>query len=499
MAKFRHDTSREQDPQLHTHCVVLNATQRRDGEWRSLSSEKLFDHKMMAGSLYRATLAYEIQKYGYTINKTHADGRFELKEVPKAVIDEFSTRRQQIAAEMAARGLSGDKMAEQITLQTRIRKIKMDRDSLRANWLSRTKTHAFDIQKTVTEAKEQSHSIKRAHASTLAVDAVRYACAHLAEREARFSHESLMRTALAHTVGDLLPQHIEKAIQQFQATGFLKQMAFDNRGFVVWTTREAIALEKENVRLMREEQASVNPLGTNESVSNFLSCKRLTMGQQQAAEMILTTKDKVVGIQGYAGTGKTTLLNSVREYLEPKGYTLRGLAPSASAAQQLEKEAGIKSSTVHRYLAEMEKLLNQNKIPASTLSREVIILDESSMTSTRHLHKLLLICQQTNTRLVLVGDKKQLGAVEAGKPFTQLQKAGMETAVMKDILRQKNPDLLSAIHQAIKGDIHAAIEKIGANVVSIADKNARLEKNSPTLFNINTTTTAKNISANPSQ
>ena len=105
VATFTHDTSRNLDPQLHTHAVIANMVQGRDGKWRTMANEKLYASKMLIGALYRSELAGELAKLGYGIEKTHADGRFEIAGVPRRVIEAYSTRRAQIEAAMAERGL----------------------------------------------------------------------------------------------------------------------------------------------------------------------------------------------------------------------------------------------------------------------------------------------------------------------------------------------------------------------------------------------------------
>ena len=104
-AAFRHDTSRNLDPQLHTHAVLANMVQGEDGKWRTMANEKLYASKMLIGALYRSELARELGGLGYRLEKTHADGRFEISGVPRKTIEAFSTRRAEIEAAMAQRGL----------------------------------------------------------------------------------------------------------------------------------------------------------------------------------------------------------------------------------------------------------------------------------------------------------------------------------------------------------------------------------------------------------
>ena len=137
-ATFRHDTSRNLDPQLHTHCVIANMVQGGDGKWRTMVDDGLYRGKMAIGAIYRAELAQGLCELGYRVEKTHADGRFEIAGVPRSMIEAFSTRRAEIEAAMEARelGTPGDdpKLADRAALLTRARKRDVDKDALRDAW-----------------------------------------------------------------------------------------------------------------------------------------------------------------------------------------------------------------------------------------------------------------------------------------------------------------------------------------------------------------------------
>ena len=119
-ARFTHDTSRNLDPQLHTHAVIANIVQGEDGKWRTMADGGIFRGKMAIGAIYRAELARGLEGIGYGIEKTHADGRFEISGVSREVIEAFSTRRAEIEAAMKARGLGSPlentRMAQRVAL-----------------------------------------------------------------------------------------------------------------------------------------------------------------------------------------------------------------------------------------------------------------------------------------------------------------------------------------------------------------------------------------------
>ena len=136
IATFRHDASRNLDPALHTHSVIANMVRGDDGKWRTMANERLYASKMLLGALYRNELAGELAKLGYGIEKTHADGRFEIAGVPRSVIEAYSTRRAEIEAAMAERGLGGtaenQRLAQRAALFTRAAKRDVDRAALQA-------------------------------------------------------------------------------------------------------------------------------------------------------------------------------------------------------------------------------------------------------------------------------------------------------------------------------------------------------------------------------
>ena len=146
-ATFRHDTSRNLDPQLHTHCVIANMVQGSDGKWRTMVNDGLYRQKMAIGAVYRAELAGGLKDLGYEIEKMHPDGRFEVAGVPREVIEAFSTRRAEIEAAMAERGLGATAhhphLAARATLMTRAAKRDVDKGELRQTWVRQASELGF--------------------------------------------------------------------------------------------------------------------------------------------------------------------------------------------------------------------------------------------------------------------------------------------------------------------------------------------------------------------
>ncbi|MDE0030581.1 MAG: conjugative relaxase, partial [Deltaproteobacteria bacterium] len=494
VAAFRHDTSRNLDPALHTHSVIANMVRGADGKWRTMSNERLYASKMVLGAMYRNELARNISGLGYGIEKTHADGRFEIAGVPRRVIDAYSTRRAEIEAAVAGRGANAtagnQRLAQRAALMTRSAKRDVDRGALRESWQRQASELGFDPRAVVEAAvsREASQEANAGHgaggveaeraaeetaARVPAAEAADWAVAHLSEREAVFTRAGLLAAALARNPGAAGFGEIEREIAAREKAGTLHAVSLPGAEDSL-TTARAVARERETIALMEAGQGRVGPPMRVRAVDKALRNGPLTRGQREAVKLILSANDRVVGVQGYAGTGKTTMLNRARALLGKKGYAVRGLAPSASAARTLEAEAGVASETLQRFLARYQGVARGRmtrkgeKAMRAAYQRTVLVVDEGSFASTLQARDLLRIANTLRVpRVVLVGDEKQLDAVDAGKPFAQLQRAGMRTAVMDEIMRQRDPELKAAVEASLAGDVTRAFEKLGTNVVEV--------------------------------
>ncbi len=485
VATFRHDTSRNLDPLLHTHAVIANMVRGADDKWRTMSNEKLYANKMLIGALYRAELARGLEGFGYRVEKTHADGRFEIAGVSREVIEAFSTRRAEIEKAMEERGLGktagNQRAAQRVTLMTRDPKREADKGTLMAAWQKQAADLDFDAAGLKDRAKARSGLSRDAGRSAAVVEpareAVEWAVAHLAEREAVFDRAALLAGALAWRPGAVSMAGAEREVARLEKTGVLHAADLPgNRDML--TTEKAAAAERETIALVEAGRGRGAPAMRGWMVSAHLRKGPLTHGQREAVKLILSEKDRVVGVQGYAGTGKTKMLKRARALFEKRGYEVRGLAPSASAARTLEAEAGIESETLQRFLTRNADVADgrltrkaQKQLRAG-YAKTALVVDEGSLASTREVRELLRISEVLRLpRVVLVGDAKQLDAVDAGKPFAQLQAAGMKTAVMEEIMRQRDQDLKAAVESTLAGDVKSAFEKLGSNVAEVKPDN----------------------------
>ncbi|MEL7476503.1 MAG: AAA family ATPase, partial [Cyanobacteria bacterium J06555_12] len=241
-----------------------------------------------------------------------------------------------------------------------------------------------------------------------------------------------------------------------------------------YTTQTAIQQELETIRLMQSGKGKVAAMADPSEVTHCLAeVTSLTEGQRQAIEMSAMSSDRILAWQGVAGSGKTYSLKLFSELATDKGYTVRGFAPSAEAAHGLARAANIPSDTVASLL--VRKADTQPRAPAS---KEIWIVDEAGLLSAKDAHALLQRAIAQKSRVILVGDTRQLSAVEAGNPFKSLQAGGIQTAYLEESRRQKTQELKKAIALLESGQIGQAVqhlEQTGA-VQAIPEQAQRFQK-----------------------
>jgi ATP-dependent exoDNAse (exonuclease V) alpha subunit len=310
--------------------------------------------------------------------------------------------------------------------------------------------------------EEHSSQQKQQHIES----AITYAREKNVERQSVVDERDLMRDSLRRSLGEAnfaeVRDRFEKRVESRGLIGV--ESAGPARAF---TTEQMIGYEKGTIAMMRAGQNQHDPLVSSETRREAEEKHaHLSSSQRAAVEQILSSQDKITGLEGLAGVGKTTSLSAIREAAEGEGYEVRGLAPTSRAAHKLA-ESGIESGTLQRHLRRDEGPDNGQK--------RLYILDESSLASTKQLNEFLHRLRDDD-RILLVGDTRQHEGVEAGKPYQQLQEAGMQTAHLDEIVRQKDEALKQAVEQLARGDVWEAIQNLDqqGRVHEFADRTERL-------------------------
>ena len=283
---------------------------------------------------------------------------------------------------------------------------------------------------------------------------------HLAERASVLRESDIRAIALSHAPGRHELGEIDAAVTGLLADGHLVEARV--RGGRSFVTGDALRSEREIVAGMRDGIGAAEALTEEARVSERLDRTTLTEGQREAVRTILLSRDRIVAVQGAAGAGKTTMLSEALGLIGERKAIL--LAPSAEAARVLADETGARVRTLQWFLKRYGDIGNAEKMARARREHEgsVLVLDESSMTSTAQMHLLMRISQRLRVaRLVLVGDRGQLRAVGAGEPFRALQDAGIPKAEMDEILRQRDPGLKRAVKALQQGRAADAVRGLG--------------------------------------
>ena len=492
IASFQHGTSRAQDPQLHTHNVIMNATRDEDGAWRSLEPRAIYQLQKQIGAIYRQELALKVRELGYEI-ETGKDSLFEIKGVSAEIIGAFSIRSAEIEAALAERGTSRDAASaaekQMAALDTREAKVAVDHASLVADWRDTGSVVGFGGEERLAMVRDaEDKAADPAHRATIemqgdgaAARAVAHAADKLGERQSVFSAAALQEEAGRIGLGKSGYAQIGAAIEAATKGGeLIDRTHIDRRGaeFAGFTTRQNVETESKMLRIEADGRGALSPIASPLAAAKAVAsasaqAERAGLGwnadQRSATEQFLTSRNRITALQGYAGTAKTTtVLATFAREAEARGIAVTALAPTASAAMVLGEALDTRGDTIARHLLSPER--------PDTTRPAVWIVDEASLLSARDTARLFDLADKHDARIILVGDVKQLGSVEAGAAFAQLQGAGMETAKLAEIVRQTNAAAKEAVLASIEGDAKkalAALDRGGGQIVENADRAER--------------------------
>ena len=454
-AKFEHDTARPVDgyvaPQLHTHAVVFNVTERNNGQHRAIQPQSLFASQQFATAIYQSELTYKLRQLGYEIT-TGRSGAPEIKGYTQEYLDASSPRRQQIREYLERTGHAGKEAAEIAAHSTRDRKeIHSPREVMAAH--RKLAAHFGHQAEAVVRAAHErlQHQEKPANTVDRVRESVTFSRDKNFEREAVVDERALIRDGLRRGMGEItyaqVRAHLDARLSSGEFQIVDRPQGAPGRQF---TTAKTIEAEHEILRRMREGQNHVEPvLSRPQAIAVADQHPHLNRAQKSVVEDVLSSPDRIQGIQGFAGAGKTTTLTVMRSAAESQGYQVEGFAPTSRAARQLN-EAGIEAGTLQGFLVRTANLDLRDE-------KHFYLVDESSLSSTNQMREFLARLGP-NDRVLLIGDTRQHQGVEAGRPFEQLQEAGMRTARLDEIVRQRDPTLKSAVELLATGQVSTALD-----------------------------------------
>lgn len=483
-AMYQHEDSRPidgiADPQLHDHCIIANLTQTEEGTWRTIdidfgkNNEKLY----LLDTIYKRELESRLRERGYNTYATE-DG-FEIMGVEREQIEKFSRRYQAINEELERRGLSRDtataEQREDAAMAVRETKNQISQSSQREEWEQRAYESGLDLENIVQRGQEQFNALsseEKELLQPLSLDkAIEFAVEHHFERSEYVSEEQVIKTIIEKS-SEVDMEAVKQGIANHPE---LLMQVEDRDGKPAYISTKTLEQEGEIIGFMQSTKKTFKPFMTPEKAKTYVDNLNEELkkkgieagrpieqcgfkkGQKDTLEFLLTNTDKVLGIVGAAGVGKTFSAEYAVKIAQENGYEVIGLGPSAVAS------AGLADAGTDRNVTLKEFLLTDSKKKVE--GPRMIILDEAGMASTNDMHQLIKTLRP-NDKLVLQGDPKQILAVEAGTPFEMLQEYGMEYSVMDEIVRQKSAQQRSIGEDFAKGKGLEAVKKLDKYIEEI--------------------------------
>jgi ATP-dependent exoDNAse (exonuclease V) alpha subunit len=370
--------------------------------------------------------------------------------------------------------------------------VAVNRAELWAHWQGTAEAVGFNhaqqqalADRAIARAAEPDHALRHEAVGDLAAPrAVSQAIEKLSERQSVFAKSTLEAEAGKLALGRSRSAQIAAAIDAARAEVLIEKPFVDKRGFTYegFTTHEMIGIERAMLAHEAAGRGTAAPLLVRSeaaltvaraSAESELEGRSWTQDQTRATIGVLSSRNRIMAVQGFAGTAKTTtVLATVAAQARRQGLDVKALAPTAAAAMTLGSAIDQPGVTVARHL------IDQQRLDGPPQRAALWIVDEASLLSARAMERVMTAANAAQARVLLVGDAKQLGSVEAGAAFGQLQSAGMETFKLAEIVRQTNPLTREAVEAALDGDAKralAALDRGGGRVVEVPDTATRME------------------------
>jgi len=453
VAAYRHDTSRELDPQLHTHAVTANLTYDGvEGRWKALQASGLYERRAYLTEVYRNALAREVYSLGYEIEpRRDSKGRdhgFEICGVSDELLEKYSIRSAQRDAAIERFTVDHGRKPTNNEVAVLVRESRADK-------LTEISTERLRKLQQARLLPEEGRALKNLHKKSLKrtrhirleafqeAESLQHAKEHLFERSSVVREHELMTEALRHGRGRIDRRQLRGALELEQSQGSLI------RGGNNFATRESLERERRMVATVDDGIGRYERLGGERE---FSPSERLRNEQQRAVHQILNSRDFAINLRGAAGTGKTATLTEVACGLREAGREVLAVAPTRGAVEELQKVGFRDAMTISR-------LLEDPKAQAALHGR-VLVVDEAGMISGRQMEGLLKLAEREDARILFSGDTRQLQSVEASDALRILeQESRMKSISLMAVQRQTQAEYRDAI-QTLRHSPEQGLEKL---------------------------------------
>lgn len=436
-ASFPHSTSRANDPQLHTHCVVINMGYAADGRWSRVDYDIRATHA--AGALYRAALADELRQMGFQIEREppgrggRDEGYFRIAGVPDQLIEEWSKRRTRIEEKLSESDAWGAAAASRVSATSREGKENPNRAENFERWRAEAQEHGFGPEAVARLREERGPGREAAGAEREDIqdeEIVR----RVFETRAAVRDTDIARAVYSAAVGRESAAEAQARLERVRAqlVPLERTDPRTGRGETYYATPEDVALAERLPQLVDELRASRGHAAEPQAVEAAIAA-RPTLREEQAQFIRAMARSEGFAVaEGRAGTGKSFALEALREAYERSGYTVRGVAVQGKAAADLQASTGIESSTIARFRQEIDS--GAVRLDART----VIVVEEAGMVASRDAAAILAAARAARAKVVMVGDTRQLPPVCAGRPMQDaIRQLGRPDAELVQVVRQR--------------------------------------------------------------
>jgi len=450
-AIYRHGTSREMDPQLHSHAICFNAVVRQDGTVGALVSHGLYEWKMAGGVAYRAELANNLQRLGYCVER---DGKsFHVIGVPQELCNQFSKRRLQIEAALKEHGARSAKASEIATLSTRAAKRSVDREVLRKAWQHTAKEISpnWSPNQCLNQPKQEHVLLNR-----------KTILNKMTQQNSTFSHAQLYATVGIERQIHGNITDIEKYAGAVKADDKMVSLV-SHHGVIRFTTKEMQTLEAQMVERAEKMSKTTTHVVDPGTIKTAIESRATLSDEQRKAVEHITKGNDLACVTGDAGTGKSFMLSVARKAWEAEGFRVRGSSLSGKAAQELQQSSGIQSTTLKRLEMDSRGYMDEQgqKYDATDKlnNRDILVVDEAGMSGSRQIAALLQDAERAHAKVVLIGDSRQLQAISAGAAFRAINER-IGSASLVDIRRQEHEADRQAVRDFRDGRADEALQNL---------------------------------------
>lgn len=431
-ATYEHSTSRALDPQLHTHCLIANIAPRYDGTWGTLESRDLFLWQASAGAVYKAELAYQLRELGASIERYQ--DTFQISGVPASLCEYFSKRSKDIRAKLDSVGITSGKTSfgDFAVLDTRAKKQEINRAALFDDWNSQMDDRGFGLDALGSIlSREQGIEFPDVIFDEIEV------LEKVSEKKAVFRKQDIYRAAaeVAQISGEP-SNRIENTVKRLLLDKDVIFIKRDGKHNELFTSRHIVEAERHLIdhakRLRGTQSLPINPNSVETAFNKLDTAGICLSDEQQEAVWEACSQSKISILQGAAGSGKTASLEAVRMAHESEGYKVIGASVAKLAADNLSREAGLNTYTLARLLIDLKQ--GRQIIDDKTL----VLIDEAGQLGSIDLSALLENIVEYGSKIVLVGEDKQLDAVSHGGALRYLSKPDVAgTSRIETIRRQR--------------------------------------------------------------